>query len=62
MEGSMRLALMLLVVALAIGTFILATARPQQRAPVPVPVRRQPRRIAPELTASAAADRWYDEA
>lgn len=57
----MRIALVLTILAIAVGTFLLLTNRAQ---PAPA-MRRIPveprRRIAPELTAAAAAERWYDE-
>jgi hypothetical protein len=56
----MRVMFMLTILALALATFILMTGRAQpQAAPMRVAVPR--RRVAPELTASAAAERWYDE-
>lgn len=56
----MRVALMLTILAIAAATFVLMTGRTQ--ASVRPAVAAPRRRIAPELTAAAAADRWYDEA
>ena len=57
----MRVALMLTILATAAAMFILMTGRtPPKAAPHRIAARPR-RRIDPELTAAAAADRWYDE-
>jgi hypothetical protein len=61
-EWFMRLELMLTILAIAAGMFFLMTGRPQPVAAPRLATATRKRRIAPELTAAAAADRWYDEA
>lgn len=58
----MRIALLLAIVTAAVGSFMLASGRPRAHAASRPPIPRRPRRIHPELTAAAAAERWYDEA
>ena len=58
----MRVEFMLIILAIAAGTFFLMTGRQQPMAAPRLAVARRRRRISPELTASAAAERWYDEA
>lgn len=59
-ESFMRVALMLAILSMATTIFILMTGRTEA---APRRIAAPPkRRIDPELTAAAAADRWYDEA
>lgn len=59
----MRVLWRLMLLAVGVGAFMVASQRPAAQ-PAP-PRRREPqrrrRRIPPEMTAHAAAERWYDE-
>jgi len=57
----MRFMFTLLLLTVGIGAFLLGSSRPAAQQPRQAPPARPRRRIPPELTAAAAADRWYDE-